>query len=142
MRGTMTNYLYKHDQVARQVANFGRKRRRSNSFLNATPNEGDSGTQTLRPHTETPEGDDRVYRVRRMSRRFVVERAKIKEDKCRLGKEAQRKPRRPSHSGRGVIPKRTVGSPAKLKAWGLDMQVSRLQKAAVIGSVKALELSG
>ena len=39
---------------------------------------------------------------------------------------------------RGVIPKQTGASLAKLKAWGVDMQVSRLPKAAVIGSVKAV----
>ena len=36
---------------------------------------------------------------------------------------------------RGVIPKQTVASLAKLKACGFDVRVSLLQKAAVIGSV-------
>jgi hypothetical protein len=60
----------------------------------------------------------------------VVERAKFKEDKYRLGEEAQATPRRPSWD---VVPKQTVASQAKLKAWGFDYK-----KAAVIGSVKAM----
>ncbi len=64
----------------------------------------------------------------------VVERAKFKEDKCRLGEEAQTTPRRPSYLGRDEgRDSESDGSFA-----GEDMQVSRLQKAAVRGSVKAL----
>jgi hypothetical protein len=50
-------------------------------------------------------------------------------------------PSRPSYRGRDEgrdSEAETVASLAKLKAWGFDMQVSRLQKAAVIGSVKAV----
>jgi hypothetical protein len=61
----------------------------------------------------------------------VVERAKFKKDKCRLGKAVQARPRRPSYRTRGVLPKQTVASLAKLKAF-------RLQKAAAIGSVNAI----
>jgi hypothetical protein len=73
----------------------------------------------------------------------VVERA-FKEDKNRLLAEdwAKRHKRHPVIDivvgTRGVIPKQTVASWAKLKAWVFDMQVSRLQKAAVKGSVKAV----
>jgi hypothetical protein len=59
----------------------------------------------------------------------VVERAKFKEYKYRLGEAT---PRRPSYR-RGVIPKQTVDSLAKLKAWSFDYK-----KAAVIGSIKAV----
>ena len=70
------------------------------------------------------------------SREFTVCReesvvAKFEERKCQLGEETQSTPRGPSD----VIPKQTVTSLAKLKAWGFDMQVSALPKAAVIGSV-------
>ena len=75
----------------------------------------------------------------------VVERAKFKEDKYRLLAEdwAKKHKRYPTVlpvvvGTRGVIPKQTMTSLAKLKAWGFDVQVSRLQKAAVIGSVKAV----
>ena len=47
---------------------------------------------------------------------------------------------------RGVVPKRTMDSLDALKRWGFDVSISRLQKAAVIGSVKvvwkALQSSG
>jgi hypothetical protein len=75
----------------------------------------------------------------------VVERAKLKEDKYRLLAEdwAKKHKRHPAVlpiviGTRGVIPKQTVASLAKLKAWGFEVQLSRLQKAAVIGSVKAV----
>ena len=70
----------------------------------------------------------------------MVERAKFKEDKYRLLAEDWAKKHKrhlvvlPIVVGtRGAIPKQTVASLAKLKAWGFDMQ-----KAAVIGSVKAV----
>jgi hypothetical protein len=43
---------------------------------------------------------------------------------------------------RGVIPKQTLASVAKLKTWGINMQVSRLQKAAVKAVWKTLKSSG
>jgi hypothetical protein len=81
-------------------------------------------------------------------------RARFKEDKYRLLAEdwAKKHKRHPFVlpivvRTRGVIPKQTVASLAKMKAWGFNMQVSRLQKAAVIGSVvksvwKTLKSSG
>ncbi len=66
----------------------------------------------------------------------VVERAKSKEDKYRLlaeGKEAQATPRRPSYRVRDEgRDSEAHGSFAGEVEAGFDMQVSRLQKAAVI----------
>ncbi len=73
----------------------------------------------------------------------MVDQPKIKEHRL-LAKDWAKKHKRypfvlPIVLGsRGVIPEQTVALLAKLKAWGFDMQVSRLQKAAVIGSVKAV----
>ena len=64
----------------------------------------------------------------------VVERAKLKQDKDRLLAEdwAKKHKRQPVVlpivvGTRGVIRKQTVASLAKLKAWGFDVRVSRLQ---------------
>ncbi len=81
----------------------------------------------------------------RRQRGGAGERAKFKEDKYRLLAEdwAKKHKRHPVvlpilvGTG-GVIPKQTVASLAKLKAWGFDMQVSRLHKTAVIGSAKGV----
>ena len=37
---------------------------------------------------------------------------------------------------RGVVPKQTVNALQKLQKWGFDIQLSKLQKAAVIGSIQ------
>ena len=37
---------------------------------------------------------------------------------------------------RGVVPNRTIKALETLKNWGFDIKLSRLQKAAVIGSIK------
>ena len=37
---------------------------------------------------------------------------------------------------RGVVPERTVESLRTLKRWGFDVEISKRQKAATIGSVK------
>ncbi len=75
----------------------------------------------------------------------MVERVKFKEDKYRmfsrvLGEEAQATPCRPSYHGKdeGRDSEADGSFAGEVEAWGFDMQVSRLQKAAVIGSVKAL----
>ena len=39
---------------------------------------------------------------------------------------------------RGVVPERTVESLKTLKRWGIDVEISRLQKAAAMGSVKLI----
>ena len=39
---------------------------------------------------------------------------------------------------RGVVPERTVKALQTLSKWGFDVPISRLQKAAVIGSVKLI----
>ncbi len=39
---------------------------------------------------------------------------------------------------RGVVPERTVKALQTLSRWGVDVPISRLQKAAVIGSVKLI----
>ena len=39
---------------------------------------------------------------------------------------------------RGVVPERTVKALQTLNKWGIDVPISRLQKAAVIGSVKLI----
>ena len=72
--------------------------------------------------------------------------AQLKEDKYRLlAEDWEKKHKRhpvilPIVVGtRGVIPKQTVASLAKLKALGgFDVHLSRLQKTAVIGSVKVV----
>jgi hypothetical protein len=73
----------------------------------------------------------------------VVERAQQKERRYRQLAEdwAQKHGVHPTVlplvvGTRGVVPKRTVESLGTLKRWGFDVAISRLQKAAVIGSVK------
>ncbi len=97
------------------------------------------GTQAPRPDPATSGGTDRVYRIDRMSRRQRGGR-----NSRRTSTDWAKKHKR--HPvvlplvvrTRGVIPNQTVASLPKLKAWGFDMQVSRRQKAAVIGSVRAV----
>ena len=73
---------------------------------------------------QLPEAD-RVYRITVCRDDSVVERAKFKEDKCRLGEAAQVTPR-------------DYGADGRFAGELEGIQVSRLQKAAVIGSVKSV----
>ncbi len=70
---------------------------------------------TSRPDPAAPGEADRVFTVCRDD--SVVERAKFKEDKYRLGEEVQAT-LRPPYRGRDEIRKQTIASVAKLKAWG------------------------
>jgi hypothetical protein len=78
---------------------------------------------------------------------MVVERATEKERRYQLlARDWQQK-----HGGahptvlpivigtRGVVPKATVQALQKLKKWGFDVSLSKLQKAAVIGSIKIVQ---
>ena len=167
---SFTNYLDRHDQVARQVAKaivekFGVEWK-AEYWTKAPPKQfvlkrdGKEGRLLWNPKVKTvdkvehnhpdlilqlPEGPTAFIEFTVCRDDSVVERAKFKEDKYRLLAEdwAKKHKRHPVVlpivvGTRGVIPKQTVASLAKLKAWGFDMQVSRLQKAAVIGSVKAV----
>lgn len=165
-----TNYLDRHDQVARQVAKvivekFGVEWKHE-YWRGAPPKQfvlkrdGKEGRLQWNPKVKTvdkvehdrpdlilqlPEGPTVFIEFTVCRDDKVVERAKYKEDKYRLLAEdwAKKHKRYPTVlpivvGTRGVIPRQTMTSLAKLKAWGFDVQVSRLQKAAVIGSVKVV----
>ena len=126
MHSTIIHQLFRHDQVARQVAKafvegvkwrappkqFVLKRDRNVARLLWNPKVNTTVWRTL--HT---------WWSGRNSRRTSTDWAK---------KHKRHPVVLPTVVGtRGVIPNQTVASLAKLKAGGFDMQVPRLQKAAV-----------
>jgi hypothetical protein len=116
---SFTKYVDRHDQVARQVAKaivkkFGVEwKTPPNQFV--LKRNGKEGRLLSNPKVTTVEKvehnhPDLILQLPERPNAFkeftvcrddsVVERAKFKEDKYRLGEEAQATPRRPSNSGR------------------------------------------
>ena len=94
---------------------------------------------------ELPEGPVAIIEFTVCRDLSVVERAKQKEERYQLLAEDMAKGSK-AHPAvipivvgtRGVVPTRTVAALKTLSKWGFDIPIAKLQKAAVIGSIRTV----